>query len=364
MVVVVLWLAHRDPMNPRAGGAERTIYEVCSRLAKRGYKITLLTGGWKNCKSAENIDGIETHRFGKNLGPHLALPVFLLKNRYDIVVNDLGHAVPWFSSSVLAKHNVVFFRHLHARSLPGQVSPLIAKAITALEKCYFILYHDTVFVTESKTSRTDLLCLGIRENKIVMNPPGVDTNLFHPAAKTPYPSMVYFGGMRQYKRPQEILFLLKDLLNKIRSIKLFIIGSGPEEENLRKLVLELNLLDYVTFKGRVSNEDLSEIVATAWLNIHTSVTEGWGYSILEASAAGTPTVAYDVPGVREAVVDGTNGLKVKDGDRKLLADAAFSILSDPERWWSSSVEVAKKYSWDKTAEMWDDLIKKVVSKQN
>lgn len=360
----ILWLAHRDPMNPRAGGAERTIYEVCSRLAKKGYKITVLTGGWKNCKPAENIDGIEIHRFGKNLGPHLALPVFLLKHSYDIVVNDLGHAVPWFSSSILAKHNVVFFRHLHARSLPGQVSPMIAKVITAIEKCYFIIYHDSVFVTESSTSKNDLIRLWISEDEIILNPPGVDLNLFHPAAKTKFPSVIYFGGMRRYKRPQEILFVVKDLLKKIKSIKFFIIGSGPEEENLRKLAWELNLLDYVIFKGRVSNKDLADIVASAWLNIHTSVTEGWGYSILEASAAGTPTVAYDVPGVRDAVENGINGLKVKDGDRKSLAEAAYSILSDPERWWSSSVEVAKKYSWDKTAELWETLIKEIAGEDN
>ena len=360
----ILWLAHRDPLNPRSGGAERTIYEVCSRLAKKGYKITLLTGGWKKCKPAENIEGIEIHRFGKNLGPHIALPVFLLKNRYDIVVNDLGHAVPWFTSRVFAKHIVVFFRHLHARSLPGQVSPLFAKLITAIEKCYFILYHDSVFVTESSTSKTDLLRLGIIENEIVMNPPGVDMNLFHPAAKTQFPSVVYFGGMRRYKRPQEILFLLKDLLNKIRGIKLFIIGSGPEEENLRKLALELNLLDDVIFKGRVSNKDLAYIVASAWLNVHTSVTEGWGLSVLEASSAGTPSVAYEVPGIVDVIEDGINGIKVKDGDRKALVEAAYSILSHPERWWKSSVKVAKKYSWERTAELWETLIKEITGEDN
>jgi glycosyltransferase involved in cell wall biosynthesis len=355
----ILWLSHRDPLNPRAGGAERTISEVCLRLAKKGHIITLVTGGWKNCLPVEYFNGIEIHRFGRNVGPHLSLPVFIFKNKYDIVVNDLGHAVPWFSPVLLVRHNIAFFRHLHARSLPGQVRPVIANAIKALEKCYFILYHDTVFVTESKTSKNDLLNLGIKENEIVLNPPGVDMNLFHPSAKTSYPSMVYFGGMRRYKRPQEIIYLLKSLLAMFHDIKLYIVGAGPEEENLKNLTSAFNLQNHVIFKGRITNEELSDIVSKSWLNIHTSVTEGWGYSILEASASGTPTVAYDVPGVRDAVEDGNNGLKVKDGDRKALLEAAYSILSDPERWWLSSLEVAKKYSWDKTAEVWEDLIKKL-----
>lgn len=358
----ILWLAHRDPLNPRAGGAERTILEVCSSLAKNGYKITLLTGGWKDCKLIDRLNGMEIHRFGKNIGPHLVLPVFLLKGQYDIVVDDLGHAVPWLSSIVLNKHNVAFFRHLHARSLPGQVKPLFAKIITSIEKCYFIFYHDTVFVTESTTSKIDLLTLGIKENKILMNPPGVDMKLFHPTSKTQYPSIVYFGGMRKYKRPQEIIYLLKNLLEMFRDIKLFVVGSGPEEQNLRRLTSELNLQDHAIFKGRVSNEELSNIVAFSWLNVHTSVTEGWGYSILEAAAAGTPTVAYDVPGVRDAVEDGINGFKVKDGDRQALTEVAFSLLNDPEKWWASSVEVARKYSWDKTVEMWESLIEDIVQK--
>jgi glycosyltransferase involved in cell wall biosynthesis len=360
--VKILWLAHRDPMNPRAGGAERTINEVCTRLVQRGHKVILLTGGWQGCKPVENLQGIEIHRFGRNIAPHLALPVLLLKYHFDLVVNDLGHAVPWISSSILNKHNVVFFRHLHSRSLPGQVKPVTAKFITAIERCYFILYHDTVFVTESTTSRNDLLKLEIKGDKIIMIPPGVDQKLFHPAAKSEYPSMVYFGGMRRYKRPEEVLYLLKSLLHKIEGIRLFIIGTGPEEQNMKKLANGFNVQNHVEFKGRISSVKLSNIVASAWLNVHTSVTEGWGLSIIEASAAGTPTVAYDVPGVRDTVEDEINGIKVKDGNRKALAEAAFSILNDPERWWSSSIEVAKKYSWDATAELWDSLIRKVARK--
>ena len=355
----ILWLAHRDPLNPRSGGAERTINEIGTRLAKKGHDIVILTGGWKGCMSVENFQGIEIHRFGKNLGPHLVLPVFLLKYQFDLVVNDLGHAVPWFYSTILNKHNVVFFRHLHARSLPGQVRPVIAKFITAIERCYFVLYHDTVFVTESTTSKNDLLELGIKGDEIIMIPPGVDQKLFHFAAKSKYPSMVYFGGMRRYKRPREVLYLLKSILSKIGDLKLFIIGTGPEEQSMKRLANELNVQNYVEFKGRVSNEELSVIIASSWLNVHTSVTEGWGYSILEASATGTPTVAYDVPGVRDAVKDGLNGIKVKDGDREALVNAVFSILSDPEKWWSSSVKVAQKYSWDKTAESWEKLIKEI-----
>ena len=358
-MVTILWLAHRDPLNPRAGGAERTIYEVCTRLVKKGHKITLLTGGWKGCRQTDDVQGLKIYRIGKSIGPHLVLPILLLKNRYDVVVNDLGHAVPWFSSTLLNKNNIVFFHHLHARTLPGQVNAIVGKFITSIEKCYFIPYRSSTFVTESSTSRNDLVRLGISDKRIVMNPPGVDHSLFHPAAKTAYPSIVYFGGMRKYKRPQECIFLLKELINRFEQIKLTIIGSGPEEGVMKRLSTDLNLQDSIIFKGRVSNEELSGIVASSWLNVHTAVSEGWGFSILEASAAGTPTVAYEVPGVADAIENGLNGLKIKDGDRGALTEAALLILTNPEKWWSSSLESAKKYSWDTTASTWKDIMKKI-----
>lgn len=81
--------------------------------------------------------------------------------------------------------------------------------------------------------------------------------------------------------------------------------------------------DRITFTGRVTDEVLASPVSESWLNIHTSVTEGWGYSLIEASAAGTPTVAYSGLGVNDTVEDGINGIKVKNGDRKALSDAAI-----------------------------------------
>ena len=62
--------------------------------------------------------------------------------------------------------------------------------------------------------------------------------------------------------------------------------------------------------------------------------------------------------------DGLNGITVENGNRGALVDAAYSILSNPERWWSSSVKVAKKYSWDKTAELWETLIIETIDGQS
>ena len=363
-VLKILWLAHRDPLNPRAGGAERIIYEVGMHLTKDGHQVSVLAGGWEHCKKAEYLNGIHIIRFGYRVGPHIALPVHLIKNRYDIIIADLGHAIPWISPILLRRKTMVSFLHLHARSLPGQVGRLLAYSITAVEKLYFIIYNKAYFVTISNTSYNDLENLGIKSKNISIINPGVNSELFRPSIKTEYPSIVYFGGMRPYKRPEESLYILKDLRKEISGIKLTMIGDGPSRHDLERLCAKLGLRESVTFTGRISDAEVAEIVASSWLNIHSSVTEGWGISIIEAASAGTPTVAYKVPGVSGSVENGHNGITVEDGNRMSMFDAALEIMRDPEKWWSSSIEVAKKYSWDKTAELWETLIKEIAGEDN
>ena len=355
----ILWLAHRDPLNPRAGGAERIIFEVGKRLAKEGNEVSILAGGWKNCKRKESLNGIHIMRFGYRFGPHFVLPILLIRNSYDVIIADLGHAVPWISPILLRRKTVVSFLHLHARSLPGQVGKMSSYIITAIEKLYFIIYHKQHFVTISTTSFNDLVGLGIKKNKISLINPGVNNELFGPSVKTEYPSIVYFGGMRPYKRPEESLYVLKEIKKKIKNLKLTIIGEGILRSELERLAFELNIMDSVVFTGKISYEMISRLVSSAWLNIHFSITEGWGISITEAASSGTPTVAYGVPGVVDSIEDGKNGLKVKDGDRESFVEAVLSILTNPEKWWASSVEVAKKYSWNNTARLWKDLINKI-----
>ena len=97
----------------------------------------------------------------------------------------------------------------------------------------------------------------------------------------------------------------------------------------------------------------------SWLNVHTSITEGWGISIIESSSSGTPTVAYKVLGVSESLSNGRNGFVVDDNDREALKNAALSILKDHIRWSKQAYEYSTQFSWDKTAESWMKLIIKI-----
>ena len=348
--------------NPRAGGAEKTIFEVGKYLISKGHEVQLLTGSWKGAPRHETIEGIHIHRYGNRLGPHLVHPAYLRYHKEaDLVIDDLAHAAPWFSPWLTRKPGIALFRHLHARTLMGQASLPLARILTLLEREYPLIYRKWPFVTHSKKGAEDLEKLGVETDKITIIPPGVDTHLFRVGKKTEKPSILYFGGMRPYKRPEHALIALKLLLNKGIDANLSMVGDGPSLNFLKSLATDLHLQNRVKFTGRLSEEDLSKLISESWINVHCSISEGWCISVMEAAASGVPTVAYKVPGISESVKEGVTGKLVEDGDLTSLAKSLEESLSDPDNSAASKcLQHASNYSWEAVSQAWEKRLKLLI----
>ncbi len=353
----ILWLNHRCLKNPLSGGAETTIFQVGRRLVSRGHEIHLLTGGWEGARREEIISGIIIRRFGKRVMPHLALPAFLNEHQdADLIIDDLAHAMPWFSPWLSRLPGLVFFRHLHSRTLNGQVSSTLALGLSHIERQYSLIYKRWPFVTESESSRQDLISLGISHQRINLIPPGVDLATFKPSKKEQIPLIVHLGRLMPYKRTDHALLALNNLLKRGVRANLIIIGDGPMLRQLRSIVDEMNIQAHVTFTGKIASSQVADILSRAWVNIHCSVSEGWGYSTMEAASSGTPTVAYRVPGISSSVQNGKTGVLVEDGNIRELSFALEQVLEAPQTWISNCRSYAEKFSWDAATDKWEKLI--------
>jgi phosphatidylinositol alpha-1,6-mannosyltransferase len=114
-----------------------------------------------------------------------------------------------------------------------------------------------------------------------------------------------------------------------------IVGKGPEEASLRRLVEELELEGRVVFAGEASDEELAEYYAAADVFCMPCIgrlggldTEGFGIVYLEAAASGLPVVAGACGGSREAVVDGETGVVLDDVTPQALVDVLHELESD------------------------------------
>src|SRR4029077_4941008 len=113
--------------------------------------------------------------------------------------------------------------------------------------------------------------------------------------------------------------------------RLWLVGDGDEGyvRMLRRRVSALGLDGSVEFLGRLTTDEKHERMARAHAILMASVREGWGLSIAEANACGTPAIAYDVPGLRDAVRSGETGLVVPPTPSAMAA-AMAQITSQPE----------------------------------
>ncbi len=356
--VRILWFNHRDLTHPRAGGAERTCEELSKGFSRLGDHTTLVTGGYNEATREELRDRATVERYKGNIGVHLAVPHYLRQN-YDVVVDDLAHAVPWFSETLGTIPGVAFFHHLHARTLRGQV-PLPAEiALRFIEKNYSRIYRKWPFVTESNRAADDLVQLGIPLDRIQKINPGVDTQRFRPGNKTANPSIVLLGRLMDYKRPDHVVRAMAKVVKRFPDASMTVVGDGPRLDHTRTIVKNLGIEESVLFAGRVPDTGVANILASSWVNVHAATSEGWGFSIMEASASGVPTVAYNVPGVSEAVQAGKNGILVQDGNIDALAEGLISIVDSPRDLCVTSRKYAEGFDWDITATKWRTFLKRV-----
>lgn len=122
--------------------------------------------------------------------------------------------------------------------------------------------------------------------------------------------------MARLAKEKNIGFLLESLAFRKRQghqdFRIVLVGEGPQEEQLRKQALDLDLEEEVIFAGKVPNTEVKNYCAAADLFLFASTTETQGIVSLEALAAGTPVLAVDATGTRDIVENGVNGFMTEE----------------------------------------------------
>jgi glycosyltransferase involved in cell wall biosynthesis len=354
----VLWLVHRDPTHPRSGGAEISVYEICRGLAALGHHVELHCAGARGQPAVEDRDGFAVRRSPSYAAAHLEAPrAIRTQPAPEIIVDDLGHVVPWLADWFAAGQVITFFRHLHARTLRGQVPYPAYLLFGGIERLYPIVNRHSIYVAPSTSAETDLAGLGIPEERIRVIPYGVDSELFHPRETDPLPRLIHFAGIRSNKRPDHALRVVRGLADQGVRVRLTIVAQRGDTGPLEQTAERLAVRDLVDFSGRLERGKLAELVGGAWVHLQTAVSEGWGLTVTESAACGVPTVAYDVPGLADSVRPGRTGLLVPDGHVGELTEATLRVLQDQPRWRASSLAEGPPRNWADVARDWEDLMR-------
>jgi len=354
-ILVVNWL---DRLNPQAGGAETHLHEVFGRLATWGHDITLVSSGFPGGLPLETLDGMEVHRVGGRMTFGLRLPLYLKRTLeledFQVVVEDLNK-VPVFMPFWTRTPVILLVHHLFGTTAFHEASLPVAAATWLLERLIPRVFGDLPAMAVSESTATDLKKRGMTGHDIAVIPNGVDLQRLIPAVdgeRYSEPTILYLGRLKRYKGVDLVLQAVARLREKGSPVRLLIAGKGNHLGKLQELKTRLGLGDLVRFLGYVSEEEKIRLLQQSWIHVLTSPKEGWGISILEAAACGTPTVASDSPGLRDAVDDGRTGLLVPHGDVNALSEALSNLLEDEQNRKLMGVTArnfAEEFSWDVSA---------------
>src|SRR5207249_1276581 len=108
----------------------------------------------------------------------------------------------------------------------------------------------------------------------------------------------------------------------------------------------------VHFLGRVSDNSKFDLFRESRVAVATSVRDGYGISVIDANSVGTPVVGWDVPGLRDSILDKKTGLLAPFPDETVLADRIVTLLTDDSSWTNLSdnaLNWASQHSWERSA---------------
>ena len=277
-----------------------------------------------------------------------------MAGRFDVIVEDLNK-VPVFLPLLTETPVVLLVHHLFGRTAFQEASLPVATATWLLEKTVPRAYRGLGVVAVSRSTAEDLRARGLEGPEIAIVPNGVDLDRFSTdpgVTLADRPTLLYLGRLKRYKRVDLILRAVAKLKEEVTGLRFLIAGRGNYEGRLRALSARLGLGETVSFLGYVSEEEKVRLFRSSWIHVLTSPKEGWGISALEAAACGTPTVASDSPGLRDAVLDGKTGRLVRHGDVAALGEALAGIIGSPStriRMGREARVFAEGFSWEESA---------------
>lgn len=384
----ILWFNWRDIRNPDAGGAEVFTHEIGKRLVKMGHQITLFTSAFENAKKEEEIDGIKIVRDGNKYSVYGRAKDYYKKNKdqFDLVIDEIN-TKPFLTPTFVKDKPIIAIIHQLAREFWFYETrfPLNVLGYYFLEKYWLRKYTDIPMVTVSESTKNGLINLGLKKVHVITQ--GLDVKALDSLPeKESKPTLLFVGRFKKAKKPDDAIKAFTIVKRNIPDAQLWMVGDGYMMQDLRKLAdhgidnngksgkdkkiivssidednmqsMENNV-DSVTFYGRISSQQKLELMAKAHLLLMPGVREGWGLVVTEANMMGTPAIAYDVPGLRDSVVDKVTGQLIPRNDYVAMAIAAVELLKDESKrntYSRNAIKWAQKFNWDRTTNEFADIL--------
>ena len=348
----------RDLANPSAGGAEIVIDRLLEGFSERGHDVALVCGGPVSDR------GYKIIRAGGTFSQYIVAPLVCMARfrRADIII-DVENGLPYFSPLWRRGPVLCLVHHVHTDQWEARFpGPLAALSRMIESRVMPAVYRNTVFVAVSQSTSSQLQAIGVDAANIHVIESGIDVPQRTRWVKSGQPLFVSLSRLVPHKRI-ELLLNAWELASREIPGRLVVAGDGPDLARIRDLASGVPRVDVV---GRVTDDEKCRLLGESWALVSAAHHEGWGLTVMEAAAMGTPTLAIDALGIRDAVVDGVTGILVGAEGKDLaasLAHAWVKLASDAEGCQTLGDAARKRsqeFGWKGTIDSWLQLAVEVV----
>lgn len=227
--------------------------------------------------------------------------------------------------------NIPLIVHYHGYDISRY--SILEKNAESYKKLFHISYK---IIAVSRLMERRLIDLGCPSNKIVYNPCGPCDSFYEVTPKYNSNQIIAVGRFVDKKAPYYLILAFNEVLKKVPTAKLRLIGTGPLYETCRNLIKFLGIGSSIDLLGIVDHKDIINYYRESSVFVQSSITaldgdqEGTPVSVMEASLAGLPVVSTIHAGIPDVIKNGVTGLLLEEHDIHGFALAITSLLQDKQ----------------------------------
>ena len=330
--------------SPHFGGVESHVRSLSRELARRGHEVTVVTSQHDRALSAEEtMDGFRVIRVRPRF-IFMQTPITpRMRGSLRALSADVVHAhsppplASHYAGAVASERGIPYVVTYHCDvELPSAFGSVVESIYRRSLGADTLRNANQVIVT-TRTYAATSRAIWRYNPSVIPNAvdhrrfrPDVDGSAIRSKLRIPpeVPIVLLVGRIVPHKGVEHFV----EAARYVPDASFLVAGGGSSLDAMKRLALSMGVADRVRFLGRISDDRLPEVYAACDVFVLPSVSrlEAFGIVALEAMSTGKPVIVADIPGVREMIEDGRDGLLADPVNPRDLAEKIRRLLSDPK----------------------------------
>lgn len=357
----ILWMTWKDCSHPQAGGAELVNEELAKRAVADGHEVIFIVGGYKGSEQEGTHDnGYKIIRLGNRWTVYWKTYRYYKKHLVgwaDVVIDEVN-TVPYFAKYYVKERNILFVHQLCRQIWFYQIIFPLSLIGYLIEPVYLRMLSDKKVITVSESTKNDLMSYGFNKESVDIISEGITIEslprLPRANSKFEHFTLLSLGSVRPMKRTIDQINAFEVAKMELSDLRLIIAGhySGRYGKKVAKAIRASKYANDIELSGYINEREKIELLKRSHLLLQTSIKEGWGLTVTEAAALGTPAAVYNSDGLRDSVDGGKTGTITKQNNPQQLAKNVVTVLGDQRLYakirkaawvWSKEISFNKGY---------------------